>query len=133
MTTSFFDIFGNEYNRNPNLIDVSLNVKEASYMTDLLKAEDFSVDELKYMVNPLLERLKHENEDDILAFLPSEIELMKDMLTFTWPNVSGESFGKKVLHAGVMTKLVDCTNEANLKASREKAKLIRSYDDTDNS
>ena len=96
-------------------------------------AEDFSVDELKYMVNPLLERLKHENEDDVLAFLPSEIELMKDILTFTWPNVSGESFGKKVLHAGVMTKLVDCTNEANLKASREKAKLIRSYDDTDNS
>lgn len=133
MTTSFFDIFGNEYSRNPSLIDVNLNVKEAGYMTDLLKAEDFSVDELKYMVNPLLERLKHENEDDVLAFLPSEIELMKDILTFTWPNVSGESFEKKVLHAGIMTKLVDCTNEVNLKASKEKAKLIRRYDDPVNS
>lgn len=130
---TFTDLFGNEYSRNPNLIDVNLNVKEASYMTDLLKAEDFSEDELKYMVNPLLERLKHENEDDILAFLPSEIELMKDILTFTWPKVSGESFGKKVLHAGTMTKLVDCTNEANLKASREKATLIRRYDDPINS
>ena len=133
MTTSFFDVFGNEYLRNPNLIDVNLNVQEAGYMIDLLKAEDFSADELKYMVNPLLERLKHGNEDDILAFLPSEIELMKDILTFTWPNVSGESFRKKVLHAGTMTKLVDSGREENLKISRAKAKLIRSYDDTNNS
>lgn len=131
--TTFVDLFGNEYKRNPNLIDVNFSVQEAAYMADLIKAESYTKEEQTHLVEPLLRRLKHECETDILAFLPSEITFMKDILTFAWPNVSHESFGNKVLHAGAMVKLVDSNKEENLAISREKGTLIRRYDDPINS
>lgn len=109
----FTDLFGKQYKRNPNLIDTAYNFTECNYLHNIICSEEFSSDEFKYLVKPILDKLSiYDN-----CFLQSELEFIKKIMLKVCDN------GFCQVYINILNKTSSYLTDENIKANMAKAEL----------
>ena len=109
----FIDLFGKQYKRNPNLIDTAYNFTECNYLHNIICHEEFTSDEFKYIVKPILNKLSvYDN-----CFLTSELKFIKQIMQ----KVCDEGFCQ--VYVNILNKTSSYLTDENIKANMDKAEL----------
>lgn len=66
---TFTNIFGQTFDRNPNLRDINFTVTETTLILNKLKSTSFTADEQMYLVGPIESKLKLQVSEFLLAEL----------------------------------------------------------------
>lgn len=73
---TFTDLFGKQYKRNPNLIDIELKFVDCDFLQNFLVSQEYTNEEWKLLVKPLCNKLSIYDT----CLLQSELNFIKKAL-----------------------------------------------------
>ena len=116
---TFIDIFGKEYRRNPNLIDVDFVPAEIDFIVGELRKTPVTADERKILRDPCIEKIECEMKE----LLSSEIRFLLSVLQLNMSQPYKSD--KKDMYEYCIQKLESYLSPVNIEYNRKKAELWR--------
>lgn len=114
---TFIDIFGKEYRRNPNLVDVDFVPTEIDFIIGELRKTPVTVDERKILRDPCIEKLECETKELLVAELRFILAVLQ--LNMSQPYKSND----KSMYEHCIRRLEEYLNPENIKYNQIKAEI----------